>query len=71
MKNCAAPWIEFTSRSPLFSSKKTPEVGLYRYFSPSLRAFSHQEEERIYGGTRYHIKTALHSGKTEWRGTLE
>lgn len=71
LKNCAAPWIEFTSRSPLFSSKKTPEVGLYRYFSPSLRAFSHQEEERIYGGIRYHIKTALHSGKTEWRGTLE
>ena len=49
-KNCAVPWIEFTTRGPLFSSKKTPGVGLYRYFSSSLRAFSHQEEERIYRG---------------------
>ena len=50
LKNCAAPWIEFTTRGPLFSSKKTPGVGLYRYFPLLFAHFPIRKRKGFTGG---------------------
>lgn len=50
LKNCAAPWIEFTTRGPLFSSKETPGVGLYRYFPLLFAHFPIRKRKGFTGG---------------------
>lgn len=44
------PWIEFTTRGPLFSSKKTPGVGLYRYFPLLFAHFPIRKRKGFTGG---------------------